>query len=352
MTRFAALPPWAARLVLLAVVAVGVFGMLATAGPLQPVKTATQPVQRDAELYRAVAKRISIQQSYYNAVAVEHRARGYPLKPFVTVRPPLLATATAFAGGIATVERVFLLVVLITAIVMALTLRAAVSAPAVRFAAMALCSVALVAIAVPELAIWHEAWAATLIALALAVRRPHRWGLSVGLGLTAAVLRELALPFLAVMAFCAASERHWREAIAWVAAIGGALLALGIHARHVAGIVRADDLVSPGWEGGGGWPFVVAMLGQSTVFAVLPATLVALAVPLALLGWVGWDTPMGRRAALWSLGMITAFMFVGRVDNFYWGMMLATTLPIGLAFAPRALFDLMRSAARQRHFRA
>jgi hypothetical protein len=41
-------------------------------------------------------------------------------------------------------------------------------------------------------------------------------------------------------------------------------------------------------------------------------------------------------------------MIIGRPDNFYWAIMLAPLLPIGLAFAPAALRDLIRSAgARQ-----
>ena len=37
------------------------------------------------------------------------------------------------------------------------------------------------------------------------------------------------------------------------------------------------------------------------------------------------------------------FMVLGRPDNFYWGLMVAPTLLLGLAFLPRAFADLRAS---------
>lgn len=53
----------------------------------------------DAALYVAVAARVADGENYYRAAATEHRERGYPLRPFVTVREPALAYVTAVVGG-------------------------------------------------------------------------------------------------------------------------------------------------------------------------------------------------------------------------------------------------------------
>ncbi len=43
-------------------------------------------------------------------------------------------------------------------------------------------------------------------------------------------------------------------------------------------------------------------------------------------------------------GFLLLFMAVGRPDNYYWGMIFAPLLTMGLPFAPAALDDLVRSA--------
>ncbi len=45
----------------------------------------------DVDLYRSIAARVANGESYYFAAAAEHRAAQYPLYPFYTVRPPVLA---------------------------------------------------------------------------------------------------------------------------------------------------------------------------------------------------------------------------------------------------------------------
>ncbi len=348
ISRFAGLARWPARLVLVLLALLIAYGVATTLAPAPPAHAAASPMQRDAELYRAVAAHLARGDCYYPSAAYEQRLRGYPLKPFVTVRLPLLAKTTALVGGPQVMGWALQLLVLATALAMVWRLRLDVADRAARLAAIGLATLSLLVIAQPDLALWHEAWAAVLITLALAVHRPGQWGAAMVIALTAALLRELALPFLAVMAFTAAIERRsgfWRgEGAAWLGMIAIAVFAIGLHAYRVSLVVTAADAVSPGWSGVGGWPFVITMMAQASVFALLPLPLVALAVPLALLGWAGWANPMALRASLWLGGMVTVFMLFGRPDNFYWGMMLAPLLPVGLAFAPRALIDLARAA--------
>lgn len=332
----------AGRALLALIAALSLWGAVASliAPPTSVAPVA--PMARDAELYRAVAARVQAGEDYYIAAATEQRARNYPLKPFVTVRPPLLATATAAAGGPATMGVILQLLVLATLGAVVLRLRSVSENRVERIAAIGLAALSLLVIAQPDLALWHEAWAAVLVALALAVHRPERWWPSVPIALVAALVRELAIPFLLVMGFWALVEKRRAEAAAWGAALTIAAVALALHAQAVAAVVTVADPISPGWSGAGGWPFVASMLAKTSMFAMLPAWIAAALVPFALLGWARLADGTARRAALWTGGMMAAFMLFGRPDNFYWGLMLAPLLPIGLAFAPRAVHSLAR----------
>jgi len=334
----------ARRALLAFVVALSLWQALTSITPA-PTAAPVSPMARDAELYRAVAERVARGENYYAAAATEQRARDYPLKPFVTVRPPLLATVTAWLGGPANMGLALQLLVLVTLIAIIIRLRGLDVPRPESLAAIGLAALSLLVVAQPDLALWHEAWAATLVTLALAVHRPDRWWPSVGIALMAAVLRELAIPFLLVMGFWALPEKRRAEAAAWGGALVIAASALALHAHAVAQIVTASDATSPGWSGAGGWPFVASMLGKTSAFALLPAWLAAALVPVAVLGWASLPHPTARRVTLWLGGMMAAFMIFGRPDNFYWGLMLAPLLPIGLAFAPTAIVRLARGTA-------
>jgi hypothetical protein len=72
-----------------------------------------------------------------------------------------------------------------------------------------------------------------------------------------------------------------------------------------------------------------------------------LAGPLAvasLLGWSAWKSRAGLIGLLLQTGYGAGFMIAGRGDNYYWGMVVAPTLLVGLAFAPAALRDLWQAS--------
>src|SRR3546814_161898 len=69
----------------------------------------------------------------------------------------------------------------------------------------------------PALIVFHEGWAALLIALSLALYRKDRWWPSVVLALLALMIRELALPFVLLMGGLALLSLNWREFFAWSA---------------------------------------------------------------------------------------------------------------------------------------
>ena len=80
--------------------------LLALAGPAPALAApasapAVERVHGDVALYRAVAHKVAHGEGYYNAVAELYRAHHYPTRPFVAVRPPLLAWIEALVGDAA-----------------------------------------------------------------------------------------------------------------------------------------------------------------------------------------------------------------------------------------------------------
>jgi hypothetical protein len=238
---------------------------------------------------------------------------------------------------------------LVGAVIMAWTVRLA---PALRTAEI--CSYASLFIMMnsltafsPALIVFHEGWAALLIALSLALYRKERWWPSLLLALLAVMIRELALPFVLLMGALALLDRRWREFAAWSAVTVLFAIALWFHAHAVWSVTTIADPASPGWNAGGGWRFVVAAVQNSTMFNLAPGPVTQILVPFALLGWAAWSGPTGTRVFLWLAGFSTAMMLFGRPDNFYWAVMITPVLFVGLLFAPTALRDLIGSIRRR-----
>jgi hypothetical protein len=347
MGRFADMRPLYARILLGMLLLLCCYSVLVSVQhPAQAVIRTADPTQSDLALYQAVAARVADGESYYPAVVAEQRARDYPLRPVVTVRLPSLAWLVA-AIGADTALHLLRLLALAAVTAFALRMRTAAPSKLVWAAASALAAAAMTLLTVPAMIFWHESWAALLIALSLACRSRERWVTSLLLGIAAVLIRELAVPYLAVMALFAWREGRRTEALAWLAAILIFFAALASHAVWLAGYLQESDQVSPGWARAGGWPLMLSFVQLSTLFAVFPLPLVGLLVPLAFLGWASVRTGMGERAALIVVGYAFAFMLVGRPDNFYWAILIAPLLPMGLAFAPGALRDLAIRASRR-----
>src|SRR5262249_39245592 len=79
-----------------------------------------------------------------------------------------------------------------------------------------------------------------------------------------------------------------------------------------------------------------------------PGWVSALCLPLSLLGWAGWRTASGLRGGLTLAGYVAAFLVVGNpAFNCYWGLVDAPLFAFGLLWAPAALRDAWRVAARR-----
>ena len=346
-SRYAGLTQGHARAV---VAAIGVLILLAltaliTADPTAPTK-ATGGIT-DLQLYTDIVETLRHGGSYYPTTADALRLGHYPLRPFVTFRLPTLAVIeasipTPFVGALLRALAVGV------AVAWYFRLREALARPLAVWSAMLLLAGGCIACWQAELAPFHEVWAGLLIALSLARYRPGQWWEALGWGLAAALIRETAALYLIVMAGFAWRTGARRELIGWAAALGIVALAILAHAWAVAQVVSPADPASPGWTGLLGPGFVVRTWASSTALSLLPLAVAAPLVALALAGWTAWTAPVAARVAAMLFAYAALLATAGRLDTFYWGLLSAPLLLVGLAFVPDAVRDLLAAALDRR----
>lgn len=329
---------------LLAALALLVLWGLAASSPHQGPKVQAA-IGGDERLYADLVHDVHDGASYYVAAPQDLRREGYPLRPVFAVRPPLLTVALARLPSETWRYAALLALAAATWLAWARRLWPEYRHEPIRFAWALLFLTSGVGLAlVPGAYLFHEVWAGLLIALSLAVRGPRHWIVSVGLGLAAALIRELSFPYLGVMALFAWRDRRRGEAAAWGAALALALAAFAQHAFAVAAVTRPTDRASASWAAFGGYPFVLHVAKWNTALNAAPTWIAAVVVPTALLGllfWSGAGAGRGARAGFTVLGYALGFCVVGRPDNGYWGLMIAPLWPLGLIEADRVVYGLI-----------
>jgi hypothetical protein len=309
-------------------------------GPAPKVRT-TAAQHSDLQLYRDIIARVSAGENYYAATADELRKGNYPLKPFFTFRLPTHATVYAALG-----ERVMVVVfwLLSAALMIAwwIRLRSCLPPPLLA-AAMVLVAGGLGGLLQPQTGLFHESWAALLLALMIAVYRPERIWPAVLAGGAALMIRELALPMILAMGGLALLGRRWRELAAWAAVVTIFSAYLFMHARWVGQVVLPSDLPSPGWSSMLGLQFALKSIAKVTIGIRLPAALASALLILSLFGWASVRAVWALRAAILLAGYGAMLALLARTDTFYWALIAAPLSFAGLVFVPRALADLVKS---------
>lgn len=356
-TRFAALarPRARAGLVLLGLLLLLSLSALFAAQPpsmaADPPGTAAAeapPHDSDLVLYGKIVTGMQSGAGGYYTVAIDAmRAGRYPLRPFVTVRMPALATLQAALPGWGPPVLLMLLAV-VTAAAWALRLGEALPRLVPRVAAGILLLGSMLAFLQPGLWPFHEIWAGLLMALSLAVRRPGRWVEAVAIGLAAMLIRETSALYAVAMAVLAWRDGARAEARGWVAALLLFAVALAAHAHAVLGATGPLDPASPGWTGLLGIGFFVKAVALSTGLQLLPLWFGALLVGLALFGWASWADPLAARVLVVLLTYAAVLALFARPDNFYWALMVAPVFLVGLVFVPDGLRDLVVRALDKR----
>lgn len=321
---------WTARAVLLGL---ALLALWAAISPTVQSPRESTDGDTDIDLYTAIVDRMAAGAGYYQAVAAEQPGRGYPLSPTPAVREPLLAWFLAAVGP--TVAYAALVGLGVVAVVM--TVRCLDRLRISRLEWMTGSLVLALGVAwwsVPSSVWFHDVWAGLLLLTGIMARMSGTWRLAVGAVTLAALVRELAAPVIVLAAVLAWRDGRRMEAMTWCA--GGAVFVV-FYAWHA---VEVADLPSgqtgPGWAALGGWPFATEAIRYSSLLRFGPPQVAAVLVPCAVLGW----TAVGRRGALPLVvtgTYLAAFTLVGRVDNAYWGALVAPLLMVGLVLAPRAL---------------
>lgn len=314
------------------------WGLYAPQSVRLPLASAEQSVadgrvRSDEDLYRRIAAEVSAGQPYHASAMAIQRANNYPVAPFFTVRPPLLAWMMAALGEKAALA---LFAALALACVIAWGWRARQElggGMASRTVPLAL-AFSFVALASPSIPQFHDAWAGLLITLGLALWSPQRLWPALLCFFMATLFRELALAGLVWMAVAAAWERRWREVGLWMAALGAGAGLLIWHASIVWSLTQAGDPHSQGWDGMGGWAFLLQSMRAMTPLLLLPKAGTALLVPLMTLGWLGWGNARAWRVLGLIAGFGLALMLFARPANFYWALLFAPLLFTGIGLLP------------------
>ena len=304
--------------------------------------SAAQP--SDLQLYRAIISGVEAGGDYYQVAAQAQRKNHYPLKPFFTFRLPTHATVYAMFG-----ERVMIVAIwlLCAGLMFAwwMRLRSALPLPLLG-AVMILIGGGLGGMLQPQTGLFHESWAALLLALMVTIRRPDNPWPSIVVGGLALMIRELALPMILAMGGLALIERRWREAAGWALVVVLFGIYMTLHAQWVSEVVLPGDPASPGWSKMLGLQFALKSIAKVTFGIQLPDAIGAGLLILSLFGWASVKTGWALRATLLLVGYASMVALFARADTFYWALIPAPLSFVGLAFLPKAMSDLADAVRR------
>ncbi len=338
--RFVSLPA-IARFAILGLAMLAIAGAIIAVGPLQDYGGKHSRIGTDSDLYRSVAVRVEDGQGFYAASVDEQVERGYPVRPAMTVREPTLTWLIAAVGGWRNATVPLAALALLTGLAMVRRLEA-IDPGRWFFALSGLGALAAFGPYVgPVQVTQHECWAGLLVVLSLTIRTSERFVLAAAVGLAACFFRELAAPYLVLMAIAALAERRYREARAWVSA--GCVFA-ALYAAHLVAVGRetsGSDPRSPGWLARDGLPHVLETIRLTTFASAGPDVLSVLILVLGLLGWASVRSPLTSRVLAWVVFWVVISMFVGRPENIVWGFIWVGPLVLGLVLVPTAIRDLV-----------
>lgn len=356
--RFAGWPRPAARLalvlILILLAASALVPISRNRGPelhpalVQSPPAADRPRDDDLRVYDNVIVRLQAGQGYYEAVAGEHRAIGFPLKPGLAVRLPTLAWIEAAIGPAG--ERAAA-ILLLAAVLLAWWRRLGTEPGGKEHRLLAIALLAVGAVLMLNVYFYrlHELWAGMLLALSFGLHRSSKnqrgkWAWALAVAALALAIRELALPYVLLMAALALWRGDRREGAAWVLLAAVFAVGLAMHLHLVAAEARPGDLASQSWWAFRGLSGALENAVFSSNLRYLPHWLAGPLVVLMVLGWAGWRSPAGTFGALLFAGYSLFFAIAGRDENYYWGMLITPCLAMGLAFLPSAVRSLLRAA--------
>lgn len=313
----------------------------------ETVPTHPKETRGDAEFYRDIVGRVHSGEAYYDAVENGLRERGYTPHSVFNWRTPVYAWAFGKPPSPLWAQSLLIVLALTT---LFLGYRVVRQDGGQWQAALAI--VLLLGpfewMLFPDVALFTELWAGTLIAFSICSQALGRPRLAVLCGIAALFFRELTLPYCLVELGIAVWQKRLREAAGWL--IGLALYA-AFMAWHVAQVRHRIDhfgvMHAQGWLQWNGTAFILLTCQINYYLLQAPSWLAAIYLPLGLLGLASWKTSAGLRMLLTTVIYVAAFSVIGfKPHNAYWGLMYAPLLAFGVAWAPAAVSDLIAVAFR------
>jgi hypothetical protein len=189
----------------------------------------------------------------------------------------------------------------------------------------------------------QEPWAATLLVISLAAHAAARFApgwryVSILTGLAALFIRELALPYCGIAGVVALWHGRRREAAVWTLGIA---LFFGFYAWHVdqvrqqlalTGGTAAGDVSQ--WLRLGGLDFVLLSERMNGLLFKAPGVVLWLFLIASLVGFAVSSNDTSQVAGFSAAAYLIAFAFLGRPENFYWGLIPAPLLAWGVGSLP------------------
>lgn len=313
------------------------------ASPATPATAATaapgEPRRSDVQLFVRIVEDVRQGQPYYGAAGDEMRTGGYPTRSIFNWRQPLIYLA---------LSRVPQVLAQIGLVVLAAKLLwdTGKTLPRETFALVPMVN-SCIGLLVPVAVYLTEAWAGVCIGLSLLAYARNRGRAGALWGLAALFVRELAAPYCLLAGCLALWRRRWHEVYVWV--LGAAFYAVyyGLHAMQVLKHVGPHESAHlNSWIAFGGLPFLSETLRANGLFLLAPRFVVAIVAVALVAAWWNRRLPLHARVTLVLYGGL--FLVVGLPFNGYWGLLIAPTVSLWLAYSwggLRALWNPARPTA-------
>lgn len=336
------LPRPLAALVSLLIVALSVWCLVTTPPPIKTAKRNKQGVlsYTDARLYHDISAAVAKGEPYHAAAARLHREHHYPLRPFVTMRPPTEMVLAAKIGWGGVQKMCFgLLVGAIFGWVVAFEGR--ITWPE-RIGMGAAIATGGSFIASEWLLALQEYPAGLCIGVAMAgvLAWPRQWWVNVGVLGLGLFIRETALPFALLALAYAAWNRRWAELAGWAGLVAAWGVFMVWHRAEAMAQWTPADLVSQGWHSAQGFSGFLKAVIFTSPLQRLPLHAAMLLAMLPLVGWLAVGGREGLFTALAVGGFALMIGLFSRADTFYWGGIMLPWYYAGYALIPRALVQL------------
>jgi hypothetical protein len=345
-TRYLNISPPIACGIIISVAALILFGLYVFSADVPKIKKSGE----DLRCYRCIIERVRTGEGYYQAAHSELTSRGYPTGSIFNWRPPLLGWAFGHLPDLRIAKTAAMFLSLFT-----IWLWVKLAGRELSFRKVASSSLLLLGAPIysflPDIYLAHEFWAGILISFSiLTYVKGWRW-LAYIAGILALLIRELSLPFIAIMLVLSLYDRKYRETFIWASGVAAFFVMMVIHFLHIKELAQPDNIFTfENWLTLGGWRFVLETASMHPYLFLMPAWFTAVLVPLTILGLSGWSGPLGTRIGMTVGIYVLLFLFIGQDFNRYWGVMYVNTFLLGVLYAPGAIYQLFRRVFKSKNF--